>query len=382
MTDSNFGGSIQNAFELLTKSSNILVVLPEHPSTDAIASGLGLYLMLKKLEKNTRVVASKFELPPSHQFLPKSKEIMSSVSQLKKFIISLDVAETPVEELSYDIVGEKLHIYVTPKNGWYKEEQVSISSSEYMYDLIIALDAASLPSLGEVFEDNTDFFYQTPIINIDHHAGNEQFGQINIVDIVATSVSEIVFELLKEFGHNLLDEQIATNLLTGIISKTKSFRSLSATPKSLNIASHLIAQGARREDIINNLYRTKSLSVIKLWGRALARLTTSDNGIVAHTKLNKKDFERSGASQEDLPGILDEIMVNAEGTEIAVVMYEDNGGTGVIMASIKSHNGLKVLEPFSPRGNQNLTRAYVAGDLQTAEKKIVDQLHSYLKHIE
>lgn len=371
---------IQQAYELLTKSEHILVVLPEHPSTDAIASGLGIYLMLQKLEKKSKVVASQFELPPSHQFLPKSKEIHSTLSQLRKFIVSVDIANTPVDELSYDIVHDKLHIYISPKKGFFSERDVTTSAGEYTYDLIIALDAPSLSSLGGVFEENADFFYQTPLINIDHHAGNEQFGQINIVDIVATSVSEIVFELLKEFGHNILDEHIATNLLTGIISKTKSFRSLSATPKSLNIASHLIAQGARREEIINNLYRTKSLSVIQLWGRALARLKTEDNNLFVYSKLNQKDFERSGGSAEDLPGILDEIMVNAEGAEIALVTYEiDPSTTGVLMGSIKSHNGLDILKEYNPTGNQNLTRARVALPLAEAEPKVVTTIRTYLE---
>jgi len=371
---------IQQAYELLAKAQQVLVVLPEHPSTDAIASGLGMYLMLNKLEKKCRVVASQFELPPSHRFLPKSKEIHSSLTQLRKFIISVDIEHTPVEELSYDIEKEKLRIYISPKKGFFTEHDITTSASEYTYDLIIALDAPHLPSLGGVFTENADFFYQTPIINIDHHAGNEQFGQVNIVDIIATSVSEIVFELLKEFGHNILDEHIATNLLTGIISKTKSFRSLTATPKSLNIASHLIAQGARREDIINNLYRTKSLSVIQLWGRALARLKTEGNGMFAFTKLNKNDFDRSTGSAEDLPGILDEIMVNAEGAEIALVTYEiDTASTGILMASIKSHNGLEILKEFSPAGNQNLTRAFVADSLQNVESRVITAIRTYLE---
>jgi len=371
---------IQQAYELLTKTENVLVVLPEHPSTDAIASGLGIYLMLQKLEKKSKVVASQFELPPSHQFLPKSKEIYSTLTQLRKFIVSVDIANTPVEELSYDIAHDKLHIFISPKKGFFTERDVTTSAGEYTYDLIITLDAPSLSSLGGVFEENADFFYQTPLINIDHHAGNEQFGQINIVDIVATSVSEIVFELLKEFGHNILDEHIATNLLTGIISKTKSFRSLSATPKSLNIASHLIAQGARREEIINNLYRTKSLSVIQLWGRALARLKTEDNNLFVYSKLNQKDFERSGGSADDLPSILDEIMVNAEGAEIALVMHEiDPSTTGALMGSIKSHNGLDILKEYAPTGNQNLTRARIALPLGEAESKVVTTICAYLE---
>lgn len=367
--------SIQQAYGFLTKSKNILIALPQQPSTDAIASGLALYLMLQKLEKNVKVVASNFELVPSHHFLAKSKEIETELTQLRKFIISVDTKDAPVEELSYDMVGDLLQIYITPKNGSLTNENIKTSAGNYNFDCILILDAPSLPSLGKIFEDNADFFYQTPIINIDHHSSNEQFGQINIVDLVATSVSEIIFEILREFGHNVLDEQIATNLLAGIIAKTKSFRSLSATPKSLNIASHLIAQGARREEIINNLYRTKSLNVIQLWGRALARLKTSFEGSVVYSKLSTSDFERSHTREQDLPGVLDEIMVNAEGAEIGFITYEQSGGTiGIILSTLKSHNALDALKQFSPQGNNNLARASVPGVLAEIEQAVLDAI--------
>ncbi len=374
---------LQQAFELLSRSSAILVALPAHPSTDAVASGLALSLLLEKIAKHVKVVASDFALPPSHQFLPKSKEILTDVSQLKKFIISLDVSKVSVEELSYDIEGNKLNVYVTPKNGFFQGTDVTTSTGGYQYDCIITLDAPNFPSLGPLFEDNAEFFYNTPIINIDHHAANEQFGQVNVIDLVATSVSEIIFELAKEFGHDMLDEYIATNLLAGIITKTKSFRSSSATPKSLAIASHLIAQGARRDDIIKNLYQTKSLSVIQLWGRALARLKTEGNGIAVYSKLNRNDFERSGTSDADIPGILDEIMVNAEGAEIAFLTFEQqDGSTGVMMVSGKSHNSMEILKPFAPVGNANMTRVILQQPATEAEERIVSRVREYIATIQ
>lgn len=374
---------LQQAFELLSRSTSVCIALPAHPSTDAVAAGLALSLLLEKIAKNVKVVASDFALPPSHQFLPKSKDILTNVMQLKKFIISLDVSKVAVEELSYDIEENKLKVFITPKNGFFTQQDVSTSAGGYQYDCIITLDAPNFSSLGPLFESNAEFFYNTPIINIDHHAANEQFGQVNVIDLVATSVSEIIFELAKEFGHNMLDEYIATNLLAGIITKTKSFRSASATPKSLAIASHLVAQGARRDDIIKNLYQTKSLSVIQLWGRALARLKTDGNGVVVYSKLNKNDFDRSGTSEADIPGILDEIMVNAEGAEIAYIAYEiSDSATGIMMVSGKSHNGMEVLKPFAPVGNPNMTRATIPEPITSAEGRVSSQIQAYLQTIQ
>ena len=280
----------QQAIDVLSKSNNIVIVLPNNSTTDAVSSGLGLFLTLEKMEKKVKIVCSEFDLPPHHNFLPKSKEIRSDLTALRKFIISLDLTRTKVQELSYDISSnkKKLDIFITPKDGFFESRDVTTSASSYEYDAIVVIDTPTLDGVGKIYDNNTEFFYHTPIINIDHNPANEYFGEINLVDLVATSTSEIIFELLKQMEITL-DEYVATSLLTGIISKTKSFQSTTVTPKSLAISSHLIENGARRDDIIKNLYRTKSINTLKLWGRALARLKTELNGKIVWSLLNKQD---------------------------------------------------------------------------------------------
>ena len=95
--------TVQQAVDLIKKSGNIVIVLPRNPSTDAIASGLGFFIALEKIGKKAKVVCNEFMLPPSHQFLPKSGEIHTELSALRKFIITLDLTRTKVEELSYNI---------------------------------------------------------------------------------------------------------------------------------------------------------------------------------------------------------------------------------------------------------------------------------------
>ncbi len=371
---------VQQVTDIIQRSTSILIALPNNPSTDAVAGSLALYLMFEKMKKKSKVVCNEFELPPHHQFLPKSKEIHADLTTLRKFIISLDVSRTKVDELSYDIAGDKLNIFITPKSGFFEPRDITTSASEYEYDLIITVDTPDLAALGKLFEDNAEFFYHTPIINIDHSPSNEQFGQINYVDIVATSSSEIVFELIKSINHDFLDEYIATSLLAGIISKTKSFQSSSVTPRSLSIASHLIEQGARRDDIIKNLYRTKSISTLRLWGRALARLRTDHNGRVVWSVLNKNDFERSGAQERELEGVIDELIVNMPHAEIIFLMYEQ-GETqaGVIVNTTRAIDGQVMFRDFSPTGTTHYTSFTLKGaSLTEAEQKVLAAVTTYL----
>ncbi|MFA5995595.1 MAG: DHH family phosphoesterase [Patescibacteria group bacterium] len=313
----------QQIVNLIHQHHNILVCLPAKPSTDAIAAGLAMYTVLQKLGKNTNVVAAQFTLPDSHKFLPKSSAIKQDLQALKKFIITLNTEKIKVSDLQYAQQDKQLHIYVTPQNGSFNVQDVTTSASNYAYDLIITIDTKELDAIGTLFEQNADFFYHTPIINIDHHPGNEQFGQVNLVNITATSVSEIIFELIQHLdnGH-LLDEYIATNLLTGIISKTKSFKTASVTPRSLAIASHLIASGARREDIVKNLYQTKTISTLHLWGRALAQLQSDTNHRLVWSVLHEEDFLHTNTNTSALEAVIDELIINAPEAENVYIIYE------------------------------------------------------------
>lgn len=372
---------LQQSVDLIEKSTNIVIVLPKNPSTDAIASGLGFFLALEKISKKAKVVCNEFDLPPTHQFLPKSQEIHTELSALRKFIISLDLTRTKVQELSYDISDQKLSIFITPKNGFFEPRDVATSASAYEFDLVIVIDAPDLEALGKIYDDNTEFFYHTPIINIDHNPANEYFGEINIVDLVATSTSEIIFELIKEFKKKVLDEYIATSLLTGIISKTKSFQSSTVTPKSLAISSYLIENGARRDDIIKHLYRTKSINTLKLWGRALARLKTEMGGRVVWSLLNQQDFAKSGAKQSDLEGVVDELIINTPNAEIVFVLFEDErGSVQAIANTVKAVDSLSLFKDFQPSGTKNFAKLVLPQrSLLEAETAVLGVIGNYLK---
>lgn len=369
----------KQATDLVKKAGNILLVLPNDPSTDAIASGLGLFLALEKMGKKTKVVCHNFSLPPSHSFLPKSQEIFSDLKSLKKFIISLDVSRTKVEELSYDIKDNKLDIYITPKNGYYEEADVTTSSGAFDYDLIFVLDSPDLDSLGRLYEENAEFFFQTPIINIDHNPANDYFGQVNLVEVTSTSTSEIIFELIKEMSGELMDEQVATNLLAGIISKTKSFRTTSVTPKSLAISSHLVASGARRDEIIKNLFQTKSLATLKLWGRVLARLKEDFNQRFIWSLISLQDFEKSKAEETDLLGVIDELIINTPQSEIVALFYESkNSEIKVIIYTVPQIDGIRLFREFNPEGNKDFAKIKIqAADIIDAEQKIRNKVADY-----
>lgn len=375
----------QQISALVRKHTNILVCLPSEPTTDAIASGLAMHSVLQKLGKQSKVVAAGFALPDNHRFLPKSDAIEHELTALKKFIVSLDVSHTAVDDIQYDIKDRRLNIYITPKNGYFETRDVSTSSSDYQFDLIIVLDSRDLASLGKIFENNAEFFHHTPIINIDHHPANEQFGEVNMMHVTATSISEIIFELLEHLDGNLLDEYIATHLLTGIISKTKSFKTHAVTPRSLAIASHLISSGARREDIVKNLYQTKTLQSLKLWGRALSQLQADADKRIVWSMLRQTDFSETNTAPDDLEQVIDELIVNTPDAQNVYIVYEESDASGriaikAVIAAAPYIQSRLVFRDCQPTGTDNFCFITIpVATVESAQRLIHDRLRPLVK---
>lgn len=351
--------TLRYAITLLQERKTPLLVLPPRAGTDAVAAALALSVILTRLGKRPRVVAPTFSYPPGHAVLPKSEEILTDLTALKTFVITVETKRAPLQELSYDIAGTQAHIYLTPKTGALEPGDVTTRVGGYTFDAIVTLDAPSLEGLGKLYDENRDFFYRTPVLNIDHSPANERYGQVVCVDVVATSVSEIVFELFQEWPSAKLDDAVATALLAGMVSKTKSFQTPNVTPRVLAIASHLVSSGARRDEIIRNLYQTKRLSVLKLWGRALTRLQATPDQRFVWTTVSAQDLKESGADLADVPGVIDDLIANTAGAELIVVAAESGGDTVVYAAGGKATDALALLKPYQPSGTRHFANAIV-----------------------
>lgn len=238
--------------------------------------------------------------------------------------MSLKTTTAELDELSYEVKEDRVDIFLKPKKGKFSQNDVSFRNAKFPYDLVVTLDTPSLEHLGEVYEKNRDLFFETPVINLDHHPNNEHYGEINLVDLTATSTSEIFAVLIENFEASLIDEPIATNLLTGIIVETNSFQHVKTTPRAFLKASNLVAQGGRHQDIIRELYKTKNISLLKLWGRALARLKEVPELGLTYSLVNHTDLQKSGSVLEDVLGVMKELVANLSGEKIILFLAETN----------------------------------------------------------
>lgn len=375
----------QQIYNYINKANKILICFKKNFEIDSLVSALALGHCFKKLEKQVTVACSDFKLADGPDFLPLTNEVKNDLPALKKLVLSLDVSQTQLKELSYHVKDGKLKIFISPKKGFFTQEQVSFENSNFGYDLIFVVDTLDLESLGKIYEKNTEFFYEIPIINIGHSPENEHFGQINYVNLVSASTSEIIYKEIESFGKDIIDEDLATLLLAGIISKTKNFKSLQITPQTLIATSSLIMAGGRREEIVNNLYRTKSVSDLKLWGRVLARLE-SDSEIpnLIWSTLTADDFKKAGCGNKNLEAVMEELMTTIPEAEVVALFCEKpEGNINVKIVSYnKSVNLPQLAQKFVPHGDKGKIEFRVKNrNIIEAEKEVLGAMREGLRNV-
>lgn len=370
----------QQAYQLVNKAQKILVVTRKDPSEDSIGSMLALSLILEKMGKEIDMVTSG-PVNSILSFLPKYDRINPELEASRNFVISLDVSETKISSFSYDFSkdGKKLNIYITPRENSFKPEDVSFKNLGFGYDLISVLDSPDFESLGSIYERNVDLFYNTPIINIDHHPSNEHFGEVNLVDVTASSCSEVLYSLIESIGLDYIDDKVATCLLSGIIASTSSFQNPNTTPKSFTIAAQLIAAGADQQKIIQRLYKSKKLPFLKLLGRALARIKIKPEAKLAWTLIENKDFEKTQTQDSDLLELVNEL--NSRIPEAQIILILSKRKEGEIQGMIKVSPNIdidKLGALFESEPESNLLRFTVKNKgIMEAEKKVVEKIESF-----
>lgn len=376
--------SIQrNIIDLVKRSQRILILPSSPPDGDSIGSAIALYLVFKKLGKESTVICHD-PVPEALSFLPHIKAITNKLASSKDFIITIDLRNGKVDKIKSDIEENKVNIVITPSEGRFTEQDVSFTKGDISYDLIITVDCAELGQLRKIYDENTEMFHRIPVVNIDHHVSNSHFGRINYVDIMSSSTTELLLPLLEELAKeekkDLIDEDVATLLLTGIITDTGSFQNANTTPMAFEKASALIAYGARQQEIIQYIYKTKQLSQLKLWGRILTKIQTDNRHKIVWSVITQQDFRDTHSSEDQIGDIIDELMTNAPGAEIIILVKEKSDGTvGVsLRTTTPAVDASEIAKLFGGGGHTQAAGFQIKDmDLRETEYKTIEAAKKY-----
>ncbi len=340
--------------EKINNSSSVLVILPPMPSADSVAASLALSAYLKKMDKDVLVVATDGQLNPRVDFLPSYATIARELDVTKSFVIDVSTKRAGISELTYKKENDKLAIYLKAKNGELTADDVSFRATKFPHDLIITIGVGSLDSLGSFYGKFAEMFFETLIVNIDFRGSNEGYGQFNLVELNASSNSEIVYDLLIEMEKELVDSNVATSLLAGIIAETNSFQHTRTTPQAFLKASQLISLGGDQQEIVTKMYKNKSLGFLKLWGRVLARIVNEPEHLMVYSAANANDVEKSGAVDEDVKAILKEMLLQLSFAKIFIFFREvAEDQTEIYLAAPVVLNLPEVFAHFNPDSTQS-----------------------------
>lgn len=368
----------QQATEILKTSQKILI-LTAASDGDSLGACVALLIILKRMGKSVTAVSAE-PVMPAYSFLPAISEIKSDFTGAREFIIDIDTTNTPLDKLSYRTEQGKLRLVITPQSGTLSPENISFSQGSFKFDLICILDTAGLEQFGSLYDNNAELFYATPILNIDHHASNEQFGKINLIEMTATSTCEILVSVAESLGggQNLIDEDIATALLTGLIYDTSSFQNTNTTPKSFTVAAQLVAAGARQQEIVKHLYKTKPVSTLRLWGRILAGIREDAQFHFVWSVVSMRDYEQCQAKPYQVAGAVDELLTSAPDADIILLLSEQDDGIHGSIRTTKGVDAVAVANLFGGGGHPGAA-GFILRDLSLAqaEKQILERIRKF-----
>lgn len=224
------------------------------------------------------------KLKKIYNFLPEYPFVLSEISGVRDFILSFDTSYNDIENVRFEKKNGHLDIFITPQKGTINPKDFSFIPAKFSYDLLLTLGVSDFGDLGKAYEANSDLFFELPIINIDISQGNDNYGQLNIVNPMPSSLAEFSADLMLKIDESLVRDEIAKCLLTALVEATDNLKSSKVTPHTFDIAATLMERGGDHQEIITALYDTESLASLKLWGELLKRLKEGDRIIWSYLK--------------------------------------------------------------------------------------------------
>lgn len=319
--------------EIIKKAQTVVIISHIGPDGDTLGSTLGLSLALKQfthLQKIDSIILGKF--PEVYEFLPEANSL-----------------KTTNDESLLD-----------------------------KYDLAISLDCAAEDRLADAFS----IFKKARLsVNIDHHRTNKNFGQVNIIDAKASSVGEMLVDIVENMGCNLTKE-IALCFYVSILTDTGGFKFENTTAKTLATCSKLLEKGIKPDEVFKKCYEQKPLNMILLQAFAINNAKFEENDKIAYTLVSKETIDKYG-SQESYTDGISEILRQAKSVEISMVLREIQNGNTKISLRSKTVDICQIAEFFGGGGHRLAAGCVIQKNPEDAIKEILPiakkQLMNYEK---
>jgi phosphoesterase RecJ-like protein len=317
---------IDRILEVIRENKTFCIVGHMRPDGDCIGSQLGLALALRNEGKKV-TVWNQDAIPLKY-----------------KFLVGDDLIEKPKR-------GEK-------------------------FDCVIATDCASYERLGTVADCIKN---RKILINIDHHATNPRYGDVNWVSPREPSCGELIYRLLK-VARWPITKPIADLLFAAISTDTGSFQYPNTRPGTFHAGAELVTRGANLARICDEVYQSYPLSRAKLLKHVYSKFRLTADDRIAWLWLKKKDFTRTGADSDDTEGLIDHLRA-IEPVIVACVFEELEPELTRISLRSKSDkvNVSEICGQFGGGGHPAAAGARISGNPLSVQRKVIAAVKRALK---
>lgn len=301
----------QQIVERVRQASNILVTVSSNPTVDQLAACIGLTLLLNKMEKHATAVFSG-QVPSTIEFLQPEKTLETNTDSLRDFIISLD--KDKADKLRYKVEDQVVRIFITPYKTSLSEKDLVFSQGDFNVEVVIALGIKDRSQIDAAITAHGRILHDATVISL--NSGQDKvpdIGQINWQDTAASSLSEMLVSMSEAWGGGLIDNQIATAFLTGIVAETNRFANTKTSPKVMTMSAQLMAAGANQQLIVSKLEQPLPQQAAKPAAPKEQEEMDDDGTLsIAHNleaKLKESEKKKAAAADEQS----DEIHIDEQG---------------------------------------------------------------------
>ena len=232
------------------------------------------------------------------------------------------------------------------------------------YGAIIVFDSGDLTYAGidELIKKQTNPI----VINIDHHTSNIKFGQHNLVVENLSSTVEVLYNYFL-VNKIKINSDMATSLLTGLITDTDNFSNSATSKEALSMASYLINKGARFKKIHDYIIMDKNVAILQLWGTILNRLKIHEKTNIVFTYIKQADLQKYNVTEEEIGGLSNMMNHLTEGKAIFVFKEKTNGNIKASTRTTLENIDLsKIAQLFGGGGHKKAAGFEVTGPIETA----------------
>lgn len=248
MNDSN---AKQQIVDKIKNNTNILVTVSADPSVDELSAALGLTVLLNKLGKHATAVFSG-QVPPAITFLDPEKTFENTVDSLRDFIIALD--KEKADHLRYKVEGDVVKIFITPYRTTISSDDLKFSQGDYNVEVVLALGVSDRDNLDQALAAHGRILHDAVVASVGTGEPSN-LGSVDWTEANASCLSEMMVSLADALkgDKQLLDEQISTAFLTGIVAATDRFSNDRTSSRVMTMAAQLMGAGANQQLIAAKL---------------------------------------------------------------------------------------------------------------------------------